>query len=106
MNPVLVEMYYCAKQAGVTVTEKGAGHYHLQGACLVNYYPLSEARSAYVAGTPSIKHVSPGEAVAMALETPPEKLPPADFWTIAGRPVSKEEWDAHVIPPGEGLPWA
>lgn len=57
---------------GATVTEKAAGHFQIRGRLLVNYYPMSKKRTAYVAQTTHGKHhVSPTEAVAMAFTPPP-----------------------------------
>jgi len=52
------------------------GHYKIHGALLVNYYPLSAARTAYVARTTKgVKNVTPAQAVAMSQEQP--KVAPA-----------------------------
>lgn len=100
----LEELLAEAKRLRVSVTEKGPGHFHLQGACLVNYYPFAKTRTAFVAGRDSVKHVSPAEAVAMALEAPPEAPPPENYWTIFGRPVSEEEWRAFEMPDSTTTP--
>ncbi len=56
---------------GVELIKKGKGHYQLQGPLLVNYYPNSKNKTAYVAGTfRSVKHVTPKQAVAMCFEQP------------------------------------
>lgn len=60
-----------AKKAGVTVTEKGKGHFHLRGQLLVNYYPDSAKQTAYVAGMKgSYVNISPEQAVAMCFVQP------------------------------------
>lgn len=102
---ILEELKTVARSMGVRVTEKGPGHFHLQGTSLVNYYPFSKSCTAFVAGRDAVKHASAALAVAMALETPPEAPPPENYWTINGRPVTEEEWRAHEMPGGEGLPW-
>ncbi len=62
----------CSKH-GINLVERLNGHFQLKGALMVNYYPLSKNRSAYVAGT---KHkvcgVTPEKAIIMCSE-PPEK---------------------------------
>lgn len=61
-----------AKQRGAQVADCGNGHFQIRGRLLVNYYPSSKKRTAYVAGTTHGKtHVSPTEAVAMAFDAPP-----------------------------------
>jgi uncharacterized membrane protein YfbV (UPF0208 family) len=40
-----------AAQHGCTVSEKGNGHYHVQGQHLVNYWPFSKKQSAHVANS-------------------------------------------------------
>lgn len=71
-----------AKQRGAEVTDNGNGHYHIRGRLLVNYYPLSKKRSAYVAGTTRAEtHVSPTQAVAMAFDAP----------ELAGKPTKRRK---------------
>lgn len=61
-----------AAARGATVHHKGNGHYQVKGRLLVNYYPLSKKRTAYVDATTHGKHyVSPTEAVEMAFTPPP-----------------------------------
>ncbi len=60
-----------AEKSGVAYSEKPNGHIQLKGELLVNYYPESKNRSAYVAGTKkAIKHVSPEQAIKMCFEAP------------------------------------
>lgn len=50
---------------------KGNAHYQLKGPLLVNYYPLSSKKTAYVAGTTGgRKHVTPEQAVKMCFQAP------------------------------------
>lgn len=61
-----------AAARGATVAERGAGHFQIRGRLLVNYYPFSKGRTAYVdATTHGRKSVSPTEAVEMAFSAPP-----------------------------------
>lgn len=62
-----------AKKRGVEVKECGSGHFQIKGGrILVNYYPDSRRRSAYVAGTTKrYEYVSPEKAISMAFEPPP-----------------------------------
>lgn len=74
------ELKKLAAAAGVRVEEPNIlannGHYKIHGALLVNYYPLSAARTAYVAGTTKgVKNVTPAQAIAMSQKQP--KLAPA-----------------------------
>lgn len=180
MDKLIADLQAACQAAGAKLTQKGPGHYHIQGALLVNYYPLSKGRTAYVAGTTGGRSASPAEAVAMAFNAPPraaahekaerrstssrkirkrmmkgqhyvkchwcptlitldtstlEHIVPLDRggldvennWTLAcepcnaarannmpeldvsytifGRRVSREEFEAHKMPEASGLPW-
>jgi len=60
-----------AKGKNITVTEKRKGHFYIKGDLLVNYYPYSEKKTAYVAGTRNAKYgVSPKQAIKMAIKQP------------------------------------
>ena len=61
-----------AKQKGLGVIDRGNGHLQIVGGpLLVNYYPSSSKRSAYIAGTTARhKGVTPERAIEMALEPP------------------------------------
>ncbi|MCK5640643.1 MAG: HNH endonuclease [Gammaproteobacteria bacterium] len=45
------ELKSLANQKGVGFTDMGGGHIQLRGSLLVNYYPDSKKKTAYVAGT-------------------------------------------------------
>lgn len=61
-----------AEAKGVTVKECGNGHIQLIGKLMVNYYPSSRRRTAYVAQTNKGKNfVTPEEAINMCFEVPP-----------------------------------
>lgn len=61
-----------AKQRDIPVIEKPNGHIQLLGPLMVNYFPLSKAKSAYVNGTvKGVKGVTPEKAIEMCF-TPPE----------------------------------
>lgn len=66
------ELNKLAAQRGLTVLDRGYGHYQLSGGpLLVNYYPESKNKSAYVAGTVKAKkHVSVEQAIDMCFEQP------------------------------------
>jgi 5-methylcytosine-specific restriction endonuclease McrA len=71
-----------AKHRGAEVLDRGNGHFQIRGRLLVNYYPLSKKRSAYVAGTTRAEtHVSPTQAVAMAFDAP----------HLAGKPTKRRK---------------
>src|SRR5271157_990376 len=62
-----------ATARGLTVRDRGQGHLQIVGGpLLVNYYPLSKRRSAYVAATISRRvGITCQEAVEMAFSPPP-----------------------------------
>lgn len=69
---MLTRLQNLASEHGVTVSLKSEGHFHLQGALLVNYYPFSAKRTAYVANTvKSFQHVDMKAAIKMACVPPP-----------------------------------
>lgn len=72
MNDLIASLTKMAKERGLQVIERGSGHFQITGGpLLVNYYPGSKKRSAYVAGTTSKKvGVSPQQAVEMAFKAP------------------------------------
>jgi len=60
-----------AEKNNVEYIDKGDGHIQLKGVLLVNYYPESKQRTAYINGMKgSTKHVTPEQAVKMATERP------------------------------------
>ncbi len=67
-KPYMQEL--CAEK-GIELIDKGNGHLQLKGDLLVNYYPLSKDKSAYVAGTKkAVKGVIPSDAVNMCMQAP------------------------------------
>lgn len=55
----------------IELVDKGNGHYQICGPLLVNYYPLSKRRTAYVAGTTEGRAgVDPNQAVKMCYSAP------------------------------------
>jgi len=65
------KMCLLAEGAGVEFIKKGANHYQFKGLLLVNYYPNSKDKSAYIAGTKKAhKNVTPEQAVAMCFKAP------------------------------------
>lgn len=73
ISALVAETIIHARKRGCQVIERGTGHFQITGgALLVNYYPDSRRRAAYVAGTTKrYEHVSPEAAVAMAFMPPP-----------------------------------
>lgn len=106
MKPDLVkELQEAAAAAGAELTEQTSkGHFHIRGAVLVNYWPLSKQRTAVIAGEMKGKSCTPAEAVAMAF---PEGHDPdvGTTFTLFGRLVSEEEFRAHQMPEDTGIPW-
>lgn len=63
-----------AAERGVEVKDCGNGHIQLRGEVLVNWYPLSKRRTAYVGGmTHGVHDVAARRAVAFAAA--PEQIP-------------------------------
>ena len=59
------------QKAGVELKHCGNGHFQIKGALLVNYWPLTAKKRAYIAGTTkSFECVDIDKAVAMALQIP------------------------------------
>lgn len=82
-----------AKEKGLRLVEPSPGHIQITGGtCVVNYYPTSKRRSAYISGQEGKgrRYVTPQEAIEMAftaIERP----------VIKDTPVAKrtaEEWAA------------
>ena len=69
---ILAQLYAHAHSRGVKVLDRGYGHFQLQGPyLLVNYYPFSAKRTAYVAGTTEgVPDCDVTKAVAMARNIP------------------------------------
>ncbi len=71
MTPYEKLSMLCSQQ-GVELIEKPNGHFQIKGKLLVNYYPYSKERTAYISQTKAgFKHVAPEAAIQMALEPPP-----------------------------------
>lgn len=72
MSSTKVKLENLAKKYGIEIEDKGNGHYQIKGPLLVNYYPLSSKRTAYVKGTTKGKRdVTPEQAVNMCFTAPP-----------------------------------
>ena len=94
-----------AAQRGLTVVDRGQGHFQIVGGtCLVNYYPHSKRKSAYIAGTTgkARHHVTPQQAIEMAFQPAPEgwnKPRVENRPVVAERPAKRTpaEW-ASLLP--------
>lgn len=75
MQKIIDELRKEAAARGLTLSEPGAGHFKILGGhAVVNYYPTSRRRTAYVDGTwKGVHEVSPSLAVAMACTAPKKK---------------------------------
>ncbi len=61
-----------AEQHGLEFIEKPNGHVQVKGALLVNYYPESKQRTAYIAGTrKGFKYATPEKVIELATSKPP-----------------------------------
>ncbi len=71
-NIELEQMERDASQHGLSIRVLNSHHVQIQGGLvLVNYYPNSKNRTAYVGQTKKgVKHVSPAQAIQMAIEQP------------------------------------
>lgn len=69
---MLTRLAKIAEPHGLTVKDCGNGHLQIIGGpLLVNYYPDSNRRSAYIAGTTRCyEHITPELAVSMCLNLP------------------------------------
>lgn len=71
MTHIIPKLIKLAKKHNVEFKKKGEGHYQLIGKFIVNYYPHSKGRTAYVSGTfKSIKNVTPEQVIQMCFEQP------------------------------------
>lgn len=71
MQNIMKTMASLSEQLGIEVKDCGKGHYQILGKILVNYYPLSKSRTAYIAKTnKGLKDVSPVKAFEMSQEVP------------------------------------
>lgn len=92
---MLTQLRQTAGRYGVQVEIKSAGHFHIQGALLVNYYPFSAKRTAYVANTTkAIKDVAPKDAVKLAVTLPPVTK---DFKRKSYRPMKLKMLKKHAF---------
>lgn len=72
MADVIAKLRELAKPHGFDIKDCGNGHIQIYGSLLVNYYPKSRRKTAYVAQTRRGRSwVSPEEAISMAMEPPP-----------------------------------
>jgi hypothetical protein len=72
MSDILRQLETAANARGLTVRKLNESHYQITGGpLLVNYYPFSAKRTAYVAGTTAgVENVPPEKAVAMCFRAP------------------------------------
>lgn len=116
MKPgILTQLAQAAEKCGVQVINRGNGHFQLQGPhLLVNYYPLSKNRTAYVAGTKKgMPNCDAQQAVAMAATAVADKddcsnglrVDESSTFTLYGRIVTEAEFRAAPSPTGASPPW-
>ena len=99
---IVQELKECAQYHNLEVIEKPNGHFQIKGSLLVNYYPLSKNRTAYVGQTNrSKKHVLPEDAVKMALN-PPEIT---DLKSRRGLPSKYKKWKIQLIKKSDKCHW-
>jgi hypothetical protein len=65
---VVDELFAAANARGAVVSEHAPGHFQIRGTFLVNYYPFSKRRSAFVHGTPTQTDLTPSQAVELAFQ--------------------------------------
>lgn len=72
MTDVIHQLETAVRKAGLVLEQKSDQHFQIKGGkLLVNYYPLSKKRTAYVDSTKQgFSHIDPDTAVQMALKAP------------------------------------
>jgi len=90
-----------AAAKGLKVVDLGSGHYQITGgSALVNYWPHSKRRTAYVDGERSGKSgVTPQQAVEMAGQAKPQTRPVVRHSSSVFVPPSKRtpaDWIARI----------
>lgn len=81
-SAILKEMEAAAATFGLNWIAKSSTHFQISETVLVNYWPFSPRRTAHVQGAVnSVQHVTPAEAVAMAMKP----LAPKDTGRNYGR---------------------
>jgi len=66
-NQILQELRRACELRGATLDLKGEGHFHITGDRLVNYYPFSRRRTAYLPDPgKTIYNVNPDQAAELA----------------------------------------
>lgn len=85
------ELKRIAESRGIQVIDRGNGHLQLVGGpLLVNYYPESKKRTAYVAGTTARRtYVSPQKAVEMCFDPPSIHGAPKDSRSTHSRAIRR-----------------
>lgn len=67
----LAELKNLANSRGIEITIKPNGHVQIHGKLLVNYYPLSKKKTAYIASTrKGVHNTTPKEAIRMSMKPP------------------------------------
>lgn len=69
---ILKRLAKAAEDRGLLIVQRSPQHFQIEnGHLLVNYYPFSKKRTAYVEGTAEgVRDVTPERAVQMAMEMP------------------------------------
>jgi 5-methylcytosine-specific restriction endonuclease McrA len=89
------ELRDAAAERGITVTHRGNGHFQINGPLLVNWYPFSKRRTAYVqCTTRGVHHATIAQAIAMAFEAPP--IATADRKVQRGNQTRYARWRARM----------
>lgn len=68
---IIMKLSALAEKNNIQYIEKPNGHIQLKGALLVNYYPKSKDKSAYIDRTKcKVKNVTPEQAIKMCSQEP------------------------------------
>lgn len=63
----LRKLKLACEKSGAALELKGEGHFHIRGERLVNYYPFSRRRTAYIPDSNQTLHyIDPEQAVELA----------------------------------------
>lgn len=101
-----------AKSHALEFKDCGGGHVQIKGnGILVNYYPDSKNRTAYIAGGETIKHCNPYNAVKLCLvgnkkvKLKPKKKPSKHGPAFDPKPVTTNPAGIRNFYNGEKPPW-
>lgn len=69
------------EKAGIRLEECDNGHYKIHGGVLVNYWPESKMRTAYIVGQKTMRHVTPEDVMLLAGTPKPKPVKEPERYT-------------------------